>query len=72
QAVKIAEVVNVILKAAGHNRAKVIFDKSQPTTIPFRMVDTSKARQLLGFEPEIKLDDGLTDTVEWYMKARVK
>jgi len=68
--VTIREIVNIILKAAGHERAKVEFDASKPTTIPFRMVDTSKASKILGFEPEISLEAGLEDTVKWYTENR--
>lgn len=64
--VTIREVVRVILEAAGHARAKVVFNPSGPTTIPLRMVDISKARALLGFEPAMTLEEGLRDTVSWY------
>jgi GDP-L-fucose synthase len=70
KAVTIKEIVQIILKAADYENAKVEFDASKPTTIPFRMVDTSKAKKLLGFEPEISLEEGLTDTVKWYMKRQ--
>ncbi len=64
--VRIREVVDAILQAAGHGKAKVVFDATKPTAIPVRTVDTSKARELLGFEPSISLEDGLADTVRWY------
>jgi GDP-L-fucose synthase len=64
--VTISEVVSEVLKAAGHDRARLIFDASKPTAIPFRMVDITKARTLLGFEPAIRLEDGIRETVEWY------
>lgn len=68
--VTIKEIVQIILKAAGHNKARVEFDSSKPSTIPFRMVDTSKAKRLLGFEPEVTIEEGLTDTVKWYAGTR--
>ena len=34
----------------------------KPTTIPVRLVDTSKAKKILGFEPEMPLKSGLEDT----------
>jgi GDP-L-fucose synthase len=68
--VTIREVVAIILEVAGHARARVVFNSSRPTTIPFRMVDTSKARAVLGFEPQISLEDGLADTVGWYAAHR--
>jgi GDP-L-fucose synthase len=64
--ITIRDVVRIILRAAGHEKAKVVFNSSKPTAIPVRMVDTSKARQLLGFEPAISLEQGLADTVAWY------
>lgn len=72
KAVKIREIVGMILKAAGHEKARVEFDTSKPTTIPFRMVDTSKAKRVLGFEPKLTLEEGLRDTIEWYRQVGSK
>lgn len=70
--VTIREIVEAILEAAGHKQATVEYDASKPTTIPFRMVDTTKAERLLGFEPSISLADGIEDTVKWYTENREK
>jgi len=70
--VTIREIIDIILKAAGHEAATVKFDAAKPTTIPFRMVDTSKAKRILGFEPTVSLEEGLKDTVEWYAENRAK
>lgn len=70
KAVTIKETVDVILKAAGHEEAKVVYNNSRPTAIPFRMVDTSKARKQLGFTPEFSLEEGLRETVNWYVENR--
>ena len=40
----IRDIVYMVLKAAGHKMSGV-FDSTKPTTIPFRMVDISKARR---------------------------
>ncbi|WP_298244126.1 NAD(P)-dependent oxidoreductase [uncultured Bradyrhizobium sp.] len=64
-AVSIRQVVETILKAAGHD-VRPHFDASRPTTIPVRTVDTSKARRVLGFEPQIPIEAGLSDLVRWY------
>jgi len=69
KAVTTREVVRIILEAAGYETATVVFNTSKPTTIPFRMVDISKAKKILGFEPEVSLENGLKDTVEWYMQT---
>lgn len=70
--VTIKEIVDIILKAAGHEKANIVFDSSKPTTIPVRMVDTSKAKKVLGFEPQISLESGLIDTVNWFIKNKKK
>ena len=67
--VTIKDVVQSILKAAKHDGAEVVFNTSKPTAIPVRMVDTSKARKMLGFEPTMSLDEGLADTVQWYIRT---
>lgn len=66
--VTIREIVKLILKFTNHDNAKVEFDCTKPTTIPFRLVDTSKAREVLGFTPQLSFEEGLKDTVEWYIK----
>lgn len=68
----IKEMVNFVLEAAGHENAKVVFDTSKPTAIPIRLVDTSKAKEVLGFEPKIALKDGIRDTVDWYVNTQRK
>ncbi|HYA88209.1 MAG TPA: NAD-dependent epimerase/dehydratase family protein [Nitrospirota bacterium] len=62
----IKETIDIILKSAGHELADVRFDATKPSTIPFRTMDTSKAKQLLGFEPMISFEDGLRDTIAWF------
>jgi GDP-L-fucose synthase len=70
QAVTIRQIVEFILKAARHEGVELKFDSTKPSTIPFRMVDTEKARKLLGFAPRVSLEDGLHDTVTWYQNHR--
>jgi GDP-L-fucose synthase len=70
--VTIKDVVGAILRAAGHDKAQVVFNSAKPTAIPVRMVDTSKAERLLGFEPTVSLEAGLADTVRWYCEQAGK
>lgn len=67
---KIKEIVKIILKAAGYENAKVVFDASKPSTIPIRLVDISKVEKVIGFRPQVSLEEGLTDTVKWYAQTR--
>lgn len=70
--VTIKDVVGAILKAAGHGKAQIVFNSSKPTAIPVRMVDTGKAKRLLGFEPLTSLEEGLADTVRWYREQSTR
>jgi GDP-L-fucose synthase len=67
--VRIKDIVHIILRAAGHEDAEVKFDTTKPSTIPFRMLNTSKAKRLLGFDAHITLEHGLADTVSWYLNT---
>jgi len=66
RAIKIREVVEQILQAAGHENVRAVYDTSKPTALPIRIVDTNKAKSVLGFEPEITIEEGIRETVEWY------
>lgn len=65
QPVTIKESVELILKVTD-NPATTIYDASKPTTIPFRVVDLSKAETVLGFKSKVSLEEGLKKTIEWY------
>jgi len=66
----IRHALDVILQADGYTDANIIFDSSKPTMIPKRLIDTTKAKQLLGFVAKTQLAEGIKKTVEWYRKMR--
>ena len=66
--VTIRDVLAVILKTAGHDKAQVSFDSTKPTMIPKRMIDISKMQKLTGWSPETNLADGIAKTMDWYKK----
>jgi GDP-L-fucose synthase len=70
EGVTIRQTVGAILAAADYRDAEIVFDASKPTTIPRRVVDTSKARRLLGFEARYSLETGLAQTVKWFIEQR--
>lgn len=69
QPVTIRQCVNTILKLTGHTNASVVYDPSKPTTIPVRLVDLTKAKTVLGFEPKVSFEEGLRRTITWYRQA---
>jgi GDP-L-fucose synthase len=70
QPVSIRQAVEVILKLTRHVDAKPIFDASKPTTIPIRLVDLTKARELLNYQPKVSFEEGIKNTIEWYCQKK--
>lgn len=68
--ITIAEIVESVLKATNKS-PKVIWDESKPTTIPFRMVCTDRLNNELGFKPSYTFDQGMQETVDWYIKNKM-
>jgi UDP-glucuronate 4-epimerase len=38
----------------------------QPGDVPITFADISKAREKLGYNPEIKIEEGIPKFVEWF------
>jgi len=64
------EILETIVEVDGYEGARIVYDSSKPTTIPIRLIDTSKAEAELGFRARVDLREGLRQTVEWYRKTR--
>jgi len=56
----------MLLEVDAYRDADVRFDRTKPQTIPVRLIDTARARDVLGFEARIDLREGLRRTVAWY------
>jgi GDP-L-fucose synthase len=63
---RVQELLDLILELDGYQNAKVVFNPDKPTMIPVRLVDVTKARDLLGFEATTDLREGLRRTIDWY------
>jgi GDP-L-fucose synthase len=50
---------------------ETIWDTTKPDGQPKRMLDVSRAEELLGFKASTSFDDGLRKTIEWYMYDQV-
>jgi len=51
-------------------KGTVIWDSTRPNGQPKRLLDIAKAKQHLGFLPEVDLETGLKQTIEWYLDNR--
>jgi GDP-L-fucose synthase len=61
----IRELAEQIRRIVGFE-GETIWDASKPDGQPRRFLDVSRARDLMGFEARVALDDGLRHTVESY------
>ena len=51
-------------------KGKIEWDTSKPDGQPRRCLDISRSKRLLGYEPQINLEDGLKKTLEWWYDFR--
>ena len=63
--IKICELIETIVDIMGFDGI-INYDDSKPDGQPRRCLDTSKARDLLGFEARTTLRQGLIDTIKWF------
>ncbi|MHC4488135.1 MAG: NAD-dependent epimerase/dehydratase family protein [Planctomycetota bacterium] len=66
----IKQALQAMLEADDYTDAKIVFDSSKPTMIPKRLIDTTKAKQLLGFAAKTPLAEGIKKTIDWYRQTR--
>ncbi len=65
--VSVRELVELIARLSGF-RGGIEWDASLPDGQPRRKLDVGRARQELGFEAEVDLEEGLRRTIEWYRR----
>ena len=65
--ITIGDIVTAILNATNKS-CEVVYDNSKPTTIPFRMVSNKRIVSELGFNPQFTFNQGIKETVDWYIK----
>jgi GDP-L-fucose synthase len=63
QETKIADLAAMIQGITGYG-GEVVWDTSRPDGQPTRYLDVTRARELMGFEAEVPLDEGLRRTVD--------
>jgi GDP-L-fucose synthase len=63
--IRIRDLAQMIARLAGF-RGELTWDPSLPDGQPRRCLDTTRARERLGFEAATSLEDGLAATIDWY------
>lgn len=60
----IAEIAETVIRISG-KEITPFYDTSKPEGDKARSADYSKAREILGWEPKVSLEDGLRQQYEW-------
>jgi GDP-L-fucose synthase len=56
------------IAAATGFEGRITWDTSKPNGQPRRKLDTNRAKERFGFEAKVELEEGLKQTIEWYLK----
>jgi GDP-L-fucose synthase len=67
--VSIKELAETIKELTGFS-GELKWDPTKPDGQPRRMLDTTKAKELFGFEAQMELEEGLRRTIDWYRDNR--
>lgn len=63
--VSIAALAELIRERVGFG-GRIAWDSTRPNGQPRRALDVSRARERLGFEARVSLEDGLSELIDWY------
>jgi GDP-L-fucose synthase len=70
--ISIGELSLLILKLSNFENAEIVYDKSKPRGQSRISPNTQRAVKLTGFVPQIKLKEGLKNTIEWYSRETLR
>jgi GDP-L-fucose synthase len=67
--ISISALAELISKAVGY-QGRVIWDQSKPNGQPRRRLNTDRAKDEFGFEASVDFQNGIRQTVDWYVQSR--
>ena len=63
--VELLELISLLEKALDHH-AEIDWQPPQPGDVPQTFADVTKARRLLGYDPQTQIEEGIGKFVEWF------
>ncbi|HEY4308557.1 MAG TPA: SDR family NAD(P)-dependent oxidoreductase [Pirellulales bacterium] len=67
--VELMDVLEKIAQLAG-KKPDIRFLPAHAADVPATWADVTKARNLLGWQPQVSLDEGLRQSIQWYLENR--
>jgi len=68
--ISINDVAEAIFEYMDWEPKKIDHMTDKPVGVRHRAADTTRAEQLLGWEPEYSPEDGMAETIDWYVENR--
>jgi UDP-glucose 4-epimerase len=68
--ISINDVVEAIFEYMDWEPEAINHMTDKPVGVRHRAADTTRAEELLGWEPEYSLEDGMAETIDWYVENR--
>lgn len=69
QQTTVKDVVSAVVSCFD-NPPKVEWDITKPAGQPVRLMDMTRAKEMIGFVPKTSIQEGVRETVEWYLANR--
>lgn len=70
--IKIKDAARVVCELVGHNPFEFYFDRTKPEGVFARAASVENQKRWLDWQPKVKFNDGIADTVRWYLKSKPK
>jgi UDP-glucose 4-epimerase len=64
------EAVSYIFEHLNWEPSEINYMTDKPVGVRHRAADTTRAEELLGWEPEYTVEEGIKNTLDWYVEAR--
>ena len=61
--------LSALIAGSTDYHGKIVWNPARPNGQPRRRLDTNRARMLLGFSPDVRLEEGVGRTVEWFKET---
>ena len=68
-AIKIKDLAKMIIDIS-NSKLDIQYDTEKPSGHMKRILNPEKCKKILDFSPEIKLEEGLKETIEWYKQNK--
>ncbi len=68
--ITINRAAELIFRIVGWRPRRILHDLSKPQGVASRAADLTRARELLGWSPQVSYREGFKKTVEWYFSTK--